>query len=68
MEIRKPTDYELQKVVSLSPQAVFDGTLGEVKPTNQKIKQLVEPLLANGSYYVIAIEERSTNVDSIRSK
>ncbi len=57
MEIRKPTDYELQKVVSLSPQAVFDGTLGEVKPTNQKIKQLVEPLLAKGSYYVIAIEE-----------
>ncbi|KQU24704.1 acetyltransferase [Bacillus sp. Leaf13] len=57
MEIRKPTDYELQKVLSLSPQAVFDGTLGEVKPTNQKIKQLVEPLLAKGSYYVIAIEE-----------
>jgi GNAT superfamily N-acetyltransferase len=57
MEIRKPTDYELQKVVSLSPQAVFDGTLGEVKPTNQKIKQLVELLLAKGSYYVIAIEE-----------
>ncbi|KON70941.1 acetyltransferase [Peribacillus butanolivorans] len=57
MEIRKPTDYELQKVLSLSSQAVFDGTLGEVRPTNQKIKQLVEPLLAKGGYYVIAIEE-----------
>jgi len=48
MEIRKPTDYEFQKVLSLSPQAVFDGTLGEVKPTNQKIKQLLNHCLQKG--------------------
>ncbi|MGM0890539.1 MAG: GNAT family N-acetyltransferase [Bacillota bacterium] len=57
MDIRKPNDSELKKVMLLSPQAVFDGTLGEVKPTNEKIEQLVEPLLEKGSYYLIAIED-----------
>ncbi|WP_205167853.1 GNAT family N-acetyltransferase [Bacillus pakistanensis] len=56
MEIRKPNDSELKKVLELSPQAVFDGTLGEVKPTNEKIEQLVKPLLEKGSYYLIATE------------
>jgi ribosomal protein S18 acetylase RimI-like enzyme len=54
MDIRKPNDSELKKVMLLSPQAVFDGTLGEVKPTNEKIKHLVEPLLEKGGYYLIA--------------
>ncbi|TDL76101.1 GNAT family N-acetyltransferase [Peribacillus frigoritolerans] len=56
MNIRKPTDAELKKVFKLSPEAVFDGTLGEVKPTNEKIEQLVKPLLNKGSYYLIAAE------------
>ncbi|WP_340372158.1 GNAT family N-acetyltransferase [Peribacillus sp. FSL E2-0218] len=56
MDIRKPNDSELKKVMLLSPQAVYDGTLGEVKPTNEKIKHLVEPLLEKGSYYLIATE------------
>jgi ribosomal protein S18 acetylase RimI-like enzyme len=56
MEIRKPNDSELKNIILLSPQAVFDGTLGEVKPTNEKIKHLVEPLLEKGSYYLIATE------------
>ena len=34
MDIRKPNDLELQKIMLLSPEALFDGTLGEVKPTN----------------------------------
>jgi len=59
MDIRKPNDSELKKVMLLSPQAVFDGTLGEVKPTNEKIKHLVEPLLEKGSYYLIATENDS---------
>lgn len=57
MDIRKPNDLELKSVLSLSPQAVFDGTLGEVKPTNQKIEKLIEPLLKKGNYYLIAIED-----------
>ncbi|QQZ09641.1 GNAT family N-acetyltransferase [Heyndrickxia vini] len=56
MNIRKPNDLELKKIISLSPQAVFDGTLGEVRPTNQKIEQLIEQLLKKGNYYLIAIE------------
>lgn len=56
MDIRKPTDSELKKVLTLSPKAVFYGTLGEVKPTNEKIEQLVKPLLNKGSYYLIAAE------------
>ncbi len=57
MIIRKPTEAELEKVLTLSPQAVFDGTLGEVKTTDEKIKQLVLPLLQKGSHYFIAIEK-----------
>ncbi|PGM57769.1 GNAT family N-acetyltransferase [Bacillus sp. AFS053548] len=56
MEIRKPNDFELKKVLLLSPQAVYDGTLGEVEPTKEKIDQLVKPLLEKGSYYLIATE------------
>ena len=57
LDIRKPTDWELEKVLGLSPQAVFDGTLGEVEPTKEKIDQLVKPLLGKGSYYLIAVKE-----------
>ncbi|AZU62456.1 GNAT family N-acetyltransferase [Neobacillus mesonae] len=56
MDIRKPNRFELKKVLSLSPQAVFDGKLGEVEPTKEKIEQLVNPLLEKGSYYLIATE------------
>jgi len=56
MDIRKPNDSEFEKIILLSPQALFDGTLGEVKPSNEKIKRLIEPLLEKGSYYLIATE------------
>lgn len=56
MEIRKPNEVEIEKILSLSPQAIFEGTLGEVEPTIEKAKQLVEPLLKRGSNYLIATE------------
>ncbi|MFJ7726316.1 GNAT family N-acetyltransferase [Neobacillus sp. NPDC097160] len=56
MDIRKPNDFELKKVLSLSTQAVFEGTLGEVVPTKEKIDQLIKPLLEKGSYYLIATD------------
>lgn len=56
MDIKKPNDFELKKILTLSPQAIYDGTLGEVKPTKEKINQLVKPLLEKGSYYLIATE------------
>ncbi|MCA0983532.1 GNAT family N-acetyltransferase [Halobacillus yeomjeoni] len=56
MIIRKPNDNELEKVISLSPKAMFEGTLGEVRPTTEKVTQLVESLLERGSYYLIATD------------
>ena len=57
MEIRKPNLVELESILQLSPQALFEGTLGSVRPTDEKVKQLVEPLLGKGCYYLIATEE-----------
>lgn len=57
MEIRKPNLVELESILQLSSQALFEGTLGRVKPTDEKVKQLVEPLLGKGCYYLIATEE-----------
>lgn len=57
MIIRKPTDLEYNKVLSLSPQALFEGTLGESKPSDDKVKQLIEALVQKGSYYLIAVED-----------
>ncbi|WP_053362379.1 GNAT family N-acetyltransferase [Bacillus sp. FJAT-27251] len=56
MEIRKPKDLEFKTILSLSPQAVYDGTLGDVKPSDEKVNQLIEALLQKGSYYLIATE------------
>ncbi|MED4925655.1 GNAT family N-acetyltransferase [Anoxybacillus geothermalis] len=57
MEIRKPNDSEYKTILSLTPQALFEGTLGEAKPSEEKVKQLIEPLLQKGSYYLIATED-----------
>lgn len=57
MIIRKSIDNELEEIISLSSQAIFEGTLGEVKPTREKVIQLVEPLLDRGSYYLIATDD-----------
>ena len=56
MEIRKPDDNELKTILSLSSQAIFDGTLGEVRPTDEKIERLIKPLLEKGRFYLIATE------------
>lgn len=56
MVVRKPNENELETILSLSPQAIFDGTLGEVRPTDEKIERLIKPLLERGSFYLIATE------------
>ncbi|WP_054770064.1 GNAT family N-acetyltransferase [Lysinibacillus parviboronicapiens] len=56
MEIRKPNNSELEEIIALSPQALFDGTLGGVRATNEKVLNLIEPLLEKGCYYLIATE------------
>ena len=44
MDIRKPNDLELKEIFTLS-QAIYDGTLGMIKPSNEKIELLIEPRL-----------------------
>lgn len=56
MEVRKPNNVELDEIIALSPQALFDGTLGGVSATNEKVLKLIEPLLNKGSHYLIATE------------
>ncbi|MGE8000007.1 N-acetyltransferase family protein [Lysinibacillus sp. NPDC093190] len=56
MEIRKPNNLELEEIIALSPQALFEGTLGGVRATNEKVLNLIEPLLKKGCYYLIATE------------
>ncbi|WP_339216978.1 GNAT family N-acetyltransferase [Ornithinibacillus sp. FSL M8-0202] len=56
MNIRKPNEVEIEKILALSPQAIFEGTLGKTEPTMEKAKQLVEPLLKKGCYYLISTE------------
>ncbi|HSJ39001.1 MAG TPA: GNAT family N-acetyltransferase [Planococcus sp. (in: firmicutes)] len=57
MNIRKAESSELKTILALSPQAVFDGTLGEVRPSNSKVESLVKPLLEKGSFYLVAVDE-----------
>lgn len=57
MEIRKPNNLELKEILMLSPQALYEGTIGRVKPTDEKIKQLIDPLLEKGCEYLIATED-----------
>jgi ribosomal protein S18 acetylase RimI-like enzyme len=56
MEIRKPSNTEIKTILKLSPQALFEGTMGRILPTEEKIQQLIKPLLEKGCYYLIAIE------------
>jgi len=57
MTIRKAEHRDLNAILSLSPQAIYDGTLGEVMPSNEKVESLVQPLLDKGAFYFIAEEK-----------
>ncbi|MDE0581679.1 GNAT family N-acetyltransferase [Planococcus sp. A6] len=57
MNIRKADHSDLNAIVSLSPQAIYDGTLGELMPSSEKVESLVQPLLDKGGFYFIAEEK-----------
>lgn len=57
MNIRKADHSDLNAILTLSPQAIYDGTLGEVIPSNEKVESLVQPLLEKGGFYFIAEEQ-----------
>lgn len=56
MNISKPNEGVMETILSLSPQAIFDGSMGEAKPTDEKIQKLVQPLLDKGCFYLAATE------------
>lgn len=57
MNIRKANRGDLNAIVSLSPQAIYDGTLGEVMPSKKKVESLVKSLMDKGGFYFIAEEK-----------
>ncbi|MBL0387770.1 GNAT family N-acetyltransferase [Tumebacillus sp. ITR2] len=60
MEIRKPNRTELEEIMKLSPQSLFEGTMGRFQPSDEKAMQLVEPLLEKGCYYLVATTESNS--------
>lgn len=56
MKISEPNEGLMETILSLSPQAIFDGTLGEARPTIEKIRQLIQSLLDKGCFYLAATE------------
>lgn len=57
MKIHKPNDQVVETILWLSPQALYEGTMGEAKLTDEEIHQLVQPLLDKGGFYLAATEE-----------
>lgn len=57
MEIRRPNEEEIKQIISLTPQAIREGTLGEAKPSMEKTKQMVEDLLRKDGYYLISTKD-----------
>ena len=39
-----------------TPQAIFEGTVGEIKPSRADAKVLIEALLKKGCYYLVSIQ------------
>jgi ribosomal protein S18 acetylase RimI-like enzyme len=56
MEIRKPTNAELEQILTLAPQALYEGTLGKATLTHENTKKLITALLEKGCYYLAAFE------------
>ncbi|MED1203017.1 GNAT family N-acetyltransferase [Heyndrickxia acidicola] len=56
MDIRKPNEYELTQILSLSPQSLYEGTLGQIESNQERLEQIILMLIEKGSYYLAAIE------------
>ncbi|USG67328.1 GNAT family N-acetyltransferase [Brevibacillus ruminantium] len=56
MEIKKPSEAQFEEILQRSPQALYEGTRGNARPSDEKVKQLIYPLLEKGGYYLAATE------------
>ncbi|GAF11182.1 acetyltransferase [Bacillus sp. JCM 19045] len=59
MEISKAAEMELPHILEHSRQAIYEGTLGDVMPSDDKVKALISPLLERGCYYLLAKEKET---------
>lgn len=57
MHIRKAENKDLNTILSLTPQAIFDGTMGEIMPSHTKIESMIKPLLEKGGFYLLAVDD-----------
>ena len=57
MDIREANPNDLKTILSLSPQAIYDGTLGEVRPSEEKAGSMAKALLDRGGFYLLAVEQ-----------
>ncbi|WP_077620483.1 GNAT family N-acetyltransferase [Bacillus sinesaloumensis] len=58
MTIRKATNDETQKILRHSLEVLKEATMGHVKPRKRKALELISPLLSNGGYYLVYIEDK----------
>lgn len=56
MEIRKPTEKEVESILKLSVQSVYEGTLNRSKPEERKLREMVQSIRSNGGEYLVAVE------------
>ncbi|MBD7938881.1 MULTISPECIES: GNAT family N-acetyltransferase [Cytobacillus] len=57
MEIRKPTEKEVESILKLSVQSVYEGTLNRSKPEERKLREMVQSIRRNGGEYLVAVED-----------
>lgn len=57
MIIRKAVPSDLNTILSLTPLAIYDGTLGEVMPSEEKASSMSKALLEKGGFYLLAVEQ-----------
>ena len=57
MIIRKAVPSDLNTILSLAPQAIYDGTLGVVMPSEEKARSMSKALLEKGGFYLLAVEQ-----------
>lgn len=57
MEFRKPNEVELEEILLLSAQAVYEGTLNRAKPEEHKIREMVQSVRNSGGEYLVVAEQ-----------
>lgn len=57
MTIRKATTEETKEILTYSLQVLREATVNHVKPTAEKAAYMVSPILSEGGYYLVHVED-----------